>query len=152
MLTRRSWIKLGAACGGTLAVAGAGYGWMATQVDDATTIAIMVAAAEAVIGIPVERSHYERYFEWRLRELPKSAAEYRHAAEVLERSARAELGSSFVKASLPGRLRLCDESLDIRLRREMLELFANTDAWVALGFAGWPGMARGFDAYRKRPG
>lgn len=154
MLNRRTCMKLGAACGVAVGAAGAGHAWVARriQLDDETTIRIMVVAAETVIGIPVERSHYERYFAWRLRQLPRSADEYRSAAAALERSARAKLGSSFVMASAAVRLRLCDESLGIDVRREILDLFEATDAWIALGFPGWPGMARGFDAYRRRPG
>jgi hypothetical protein len=34
---------------------------------------------------------------------------------------------------------------------EALALFADTDAWVLLGYEGWPGLARGLDRYRRAP-
>ncbi len=112
--------------------------------DDLATARILLAATAAVVGMSFERSHYESYFTWRLAHLPDASAAYRRAAASLERAAREELGAAFDRASDRDRARLCERCLDPALRREILELFAATDAWTALGYDGWPGMARGF--------
>jgi len=35
--------------------------------------------------------------------------------------------------------------------REVLALFARTDAWILLGYEAWPGTARGFTRYVQAP-
>jgi hypothetical protein len=35
---------------------------------------------------------------------------------------------------------------------EVLALFCQTDAWVALGYEAWPGTPRGLETYREAPG
>ena len=48
-------------------------------------------------------------------------------------------------AAVPGR------RIDRYILDEALALFARTDAWVVLGYRGWPGQPRGLDRYRRAP-
>src|SRR5262249_62395582 len=69
---------------------------------------------------------------------------------ILDRAFRAR-----AEAAVPGpwlrRLRGYDWQLYERhILREVLELFAATDAWLLLGYDAWPGTPRGLDRYRRR--
>lgn len=138
-------------------------------------LATLVAAATAVIGIPVEPGHYAEYYRWRAEHVRGYHAVYRAFAGDADRRAHAIAGRPFAdspeevrRAALaPARRAASARGLSDSIRSafdgprwrlydrcilaEGLALFARTDAWIALGYRGWPGQARGLDRYITVP-
>ncbi len=141
-----------------------------------STIAVLVAAAEAVAGYPIDPVHYETYYRWRAEHLRGYRALYERFAQEADRGAHRLGGRPFAAASSVVRreilahgprarapktawdrlrVQLVDydwPAFDRFVLGETIGLFARTDAWVALGYRGWPGMPRGLDRYRRFPG
>ncbi len=137
--------------------------------------ASLVAAAETVIGVPIEPAHYAEYFRWRAEHLRGYQAVYAAFARDVDRSARAASGRTFaespaaVRRAVLAAARRAGEPEDVWdgvraaiggspwprynqfILDEALALFARTDAWIALGYRGWPGEPRGLDRYRRAP-
>ena len=144
----------------------------ALSAGDAGTL---VAAAAAVIGVPIEPVHYAEYYRWRAGHLRGYHALYRAFVRDVDRRARASAGRAFADSPVvvrrgvlePARRARAPRSLSDHLRSnfdggawqlydryilaEGLALFARTDAWTALGYRGWPGEARGLDRYQQAP-
>jgi hypothetical protein len=102
--------------------------------------------------LPIEPDHYETYFRWRLEHLEGPRLLYQRIADALE-DRRPPGATTFAEASLASRggaiadlARTAHAADVLGLQREVLALFARTDAWVHLGYDGWPGTARGFGA------
>ncbi len=189
MLSRRGFLELGAA----LTAAAASWGaWRIFRTAEppappalpdappgplgASTMAALLAAAEAAIGFPIERAHYEEYFRWRAAHLHGYRALYRRFEVVVDRDAHRLAGCAYAACTAALRRRILDHSSRAgrpktawdRLRvglagrdwllyeqyvlGEALALFARTDAWVVLGYDAWPGTPRGLDRYRRPPG
>ena len=124
------------------------------------TLATLLWFVEAVIGLPIDRAHYETFLRWRCEHLPGYRAMCDALAGALEQAAVARGQPSFAAAAPALQRSLADEISASKapalagvatLRRELLTLFAHTDAWVLSGYDGWPGVPRGFDAYRRAP-
>jgi len=139
------------------------------------TAAALTAAAATVIGEPIDRAHYAEYYRWRAEHLRGYHALYEAFARDVNRGARAAGGRVFADSTAsvrravlePARRARDPESAWDRLRAavgerswqvydryilaEALALFARTDAWVVLGYRGWPGQPRGLDRYRRAP-
>lgn len=131
--------------------------------------ALLSAAAAAMVGVRVDRVHYEEFYSWRSEHLPGYHALYEDIAETLRRPGQSP--QAFIDLAPDAGMRVLEAAfsprafdrftwttawLDQRAARirmyfvdETLELFNATDAWVALGYAGWPGMPRGLEAYRR---
>lgn len=142
-----------------------------------STMEALWATAEAVIGQPVERSHYERFFAWHARELPGYAALYREFEGALAADRSAHGGRPFAACDFVERRATIDrvvpivdfDRLSYRARfffshgvrlsfafqkhvlSEILGLFGNTDAWVLVGYESWPGTPEGLERYRDPP-
>lgn len=143
-------------------------------VTDAT-LSTLVAAARTVVGKPIEPSHYAEYFRWRAEHLPGYRTLYGRFAAQVDRDARRTARCAFADCGAPVRERLLAAASRARTPRtvldvawvaaggriwavydrfifdEALALFADTDAWVLLGYEGWPGTPRGLDRYRRAP-
>jgi hypothetical protein len=141
----------------------------------AKELATLVAATTVVIGSPVEPTHYAEYYRWRAEHVRGYHALYRAFGGDADRRAVAIGGRSF--ADSPEEVRRAVlapprggasprgwlDSLrsvfdgprwrlyDRYIFAEGLALFARTDAWIALGYRGWPGQARGLDRYISAP-
>lgn len=134
---------------------------------DPGVAALLSAAAEGLVGLSLERSHYEGFYAWRAENLPGYRVLYGDLARAIRDGDGA--GPSFetlAPEARQARLRAIPGAFDQprwfevllhprapRIRRhfvdETIRLFDATDAWVVLGYDGWPGMARGLDAYRR---
>ncbi|HLJ58823.1 MAG TPA: hypothetical protein VKZ50_03740 [bacterium] len=190
MLSRRRFLGIGLLLSATAASLGAwrvldivrrrppepALGDAPTGTLAASTVATLVAAAQAVTGYPVEPSHYEEYYRWRAQHLRGYFALYERFAGAVDRDAIRSAGRPFVACAAAVRARILARAVRSRhpatvvdrLRVDMLDaewptfdrfvlgetlaLFARTDAWVALGYHGWPGVPRGLDRYRRAPG
>ena len=141
-----------------------------------STVTTLVAAAQAVTGYPIEAGHYEEYYRWRAQHLRGYFALYQRFARAVDRDALRSAGCPFAACSAVVRGRILARAarsrnpatVRDRLRVELVDydwptfdrfvlgetlaLFARTDAWVALGYQGWPGLPRGLDRYRRAPG
>ena len=125
------------------------------------TLATLLAATEAIIGVPIERDHYANFLRWRAENLAGYRALCDRLAEALERAAGESAGKPYVAceaavrlqladavtARAPGGLRIAFESM----RRQLLVLFSRTDAYLAAGYDGWAGVPRGFADYQHAP-
>jgi hypothetical protein len=143
--------------GTSLGLAGAAAVWWSGPPRgerDARTVAILVAAAEALVGRPIEPAHYELLLRGRL---AGDEAERRILELVAARLVQAPAdGTSFLQDSLEARrARLhalergggtAGQATGL-FRRLVLALYARTDAWVHVGYESWPGTARGFDGH-----
>ncbi|HEV2440242.1 MAG TPA: twin-arginine translocation signal domain-containing protein [bacterium] len=179
---------LGAAAGACAAAALGVWRWLhepgrpaSTPVLEATapgpvtgaTVSTLVAAARAVIGKPIEPSHYAEYFRWRAEHLPGYRTLYERFTARVDRDARRTAGCAFAACGAGARARVLGPASRARdprsvvdaawmaaggrvwaaydrfILNEALALFAETDAWVLTGYAGWPGTPRGLDRYRR---
>lgn len=137
----------------------------------------LVSAATALLGEPLEVSHYGGFFRWRAENLPGYRGLYeRFAAAGGEAAARVH-GRDF-SACTPSQRSVLLESIaplsgfapwwnKVRVRSgqsvasgflfqeflvaEVLELFSRTDALVRLGYEDWPGVPRGLSRYQFPP-
>ena len=142
-----------------------------------SAVRTLLAVTETVTNPGVELAHYEAFFRWRARTLPGHRALYERLAVVIDRDAQARAGRPFAdctgpdRAAVLGRLEKLRRSrlrrvlaaaldrdwllLDVHLIQPVLDLFANTDAWVLLGYPAWPGTPRGFEFHgnpeRRKP-
>jgi hypothetical protein len=143
-------------------------------VTDAT-VAALVTASGTIIGRRIEPLHYAEYFRWRAEHLPGYRTLYERFASEVDRAARRTAGCPFADCSESVRVRMLSAARRARSPRgvtdavwmavggrtwaaynffifdEALALFAETDAWVLLGYEGWPGEPRGLDRYRRAP-
>lgn len=139
------------------------------------TLATLVAAAKTAVGRPVEASHYGEYFRWRAEHLPGYRTLYDRFGAQLDHDARRAVRCPFAECNPADRTRMLRAADRARAPRtiadrawlltggrawvaydtfilgEALALFADTDAWVLLGYDGWPGRPRGLDRYRRAP-
>jgi hypothetical protein len=107
----------------------------------ASDLETLVTLAQDFIGLAVEDDHYRRYFAWRAEHDREAGNRYGRVLALLPgyrgHPARQQLLDAAARDARSGSY-LAD------LRGEVLALFADTDAWVHLGYPAWPGTARGF--------
>lgn len=133
-----------------------------------------MAASRTVIGKPIEPTHYAEYFRWRAERLPGYRTLYQRFSAEVDGRARGTAGCAFADCDPAVRAKvllraaararsprtLLDglwmatggrrwAAYDAFIFDEALALFADTDAWVLLGYEGWPGTPRGLDRYRR---
>lgn len=138
---------------------------------DAATAAALAAAAEALVGEAGRRSHYLESFRWRAAQLPGRRRLYRRFTRLVDAAAAGAGAARFAHLDPGSRRRLLARLFPAgRLRRallgwaagermllrrhvvrEILEVYAATDAWTDLGYGSWPGTAQGLAAYREPP-
>jgi hypothetical protein len=133
---------------------------------------VLEAATGTLVDMSVDLARYSVFFTWRAANLPGYRDLYERFAAVLNDGARSATGRRFVECDVGTRRRLLQNvQLDSRgvhaavrvvtdrqwlrfeqyIVRQVLELFARTDAWVLLGYEAWPGTPRGLSAYRQPP-
>lgn len=133
----------------------------------------LIAVVEVLIGAPFEPAHYEDFFSWYAENLPGYRGLYQRMSVMLDRMGAASAQKPFADLSLDKRRVIVDVLLESRGNRlhklwvgvfhrenlhfdryivqPVLELYANTDAWIHLGYAAWPGQPRGLDRYVRAP-
>ena len=149
--------------------------------EDAPTGAIsadglraLLAAVRAIVLEPIDTGHYGAFFRWRAEHLPGHHALYERFRATVDGIARREEGLPFAQCAVASQRRILRPALDVRseqtarsrpprrdehdwglfhrhIVREVLALFARTDAWILLGYEAWPGTARGFTRYVQAP-
>jgi hypothetical protein len=134
---------------------------------EAPVLGTLMAATEAILGVPFQPDHYEDLFRWRAETLPGYRAVYERSAVLLNYVARDVSGVEFAQAALSVRQEILHAKLDFgsggigKMRAlifsrgwllfdryvvdQVLELFRHTDVWVLLGYKAWPGQALRFD-------
>ena len=139
---------------------------------DQATQATLRAMTLTLLGERIELELYENLFGWRAEHQSGYRALYARFAAMLDRDARAAGAPDFARAPLPVRRgilagfrpargwrkaeRLLLERDRARVTshivRDVMELFARTDAWILSGYDSWPGQPRGQEAYHRFPG
>jgi hypothetical protein len=134
----------------------------------------LLAAARAIVLEPIDAAHYAAFLRWRAEHLPGHYALYERFRATVNGIARREEGLPFDQCAVASQRRILRPALEARseqsarrrpprgderdwalyqrhIVREVLTLFARTDAWILLGYEAWPGTARGFTRYLHAP-
>lgn len=141
----------------------------------ATQVRTLLAAAAAVAGASIREEHYAAFFRWRAAHLRGHLRLYARFCVAVDRAARGAEGTVFADCSAEVRNRILERAFRARadaavpepslrrlrdfdwrlyerhILREILALFAATDAWLVLGYDTWPGTPRGLERYRRAP-
>lgn len=123
---------------------------------DKPTIALLMATARTITGLAALQGPYEGYYEYQAENRPGHLIIY----QAFARTVRAAMGESSTdfsalpnadRLSLLNHIRASSEGsrFEVPIFQETLGVFAKTDAWLLLGYDGWPGSARGLDEYRN---
>ena len=143
---------------------------------DDHTLAALMATTLVLLPAGIEPQRYEDCFRWRAEHLPGYKGIYDRFAATVDRAARQLGEAGFAHAAAPAerkvleplaeaRAVLAERSRRAALRvtllgrdwfvferhivRDLLALFARTDAWLLAGYPSHPGVARGLDAYHQ---
>ena len=134
----------------------------------------LLAATRAIVLEPIDAAHYGAFFRWRAAHLPGHYALYERFRATVDGIASREEGLPFAQCAVASQRRILGPALDVgseqtarsrpprrderdwalyhrHIIREVLALFARTDAWILLGYEAWPGTARGFTRYVQAP-
>jgi hypothetical protein len=138
---------------------------------DEATLQVLQATTAALIEVPVETGHYRDFFQWRSQNVPG----YKGLYEQFAASVNAAVGTPFADSTVFAQRDVLARCLragnaaghldevraglfdrqwlvyDHYIVREILDLFARTDAWVKLGYETWPGEHRGLYTYTQPP-
>ena len=139
------------------------------DLDDAT-LAVLERVVPAVLQTSVPTAHYIEALRYRASYFNGYLDLYRSCARDLDERCRQNGWGSLVDVSPEITARLVTDErptsyLGARLTgrgewvayehyifREIVDIYARTDAWIDLGYDHWPWKARGLDAYRQAPG
>jgi len=117
--------------------------------DDAT-LSILMNSAQALIGREALDGPYEGYYQHQALHRPGYLDIYKAFAAAVRRRA-----ADFAELSLEDRLAVLDRvsalsrgRYDGPILQETLGVFMKSDAWVLLGYNGWPGSPRGIESYQ----
>jgi len=134
----------------------------------------LLAATRAIVLEPIDAAHYAAFLRWRAEHLPGHYALYERFRATVDGIARVEEGLPFAECPVASQRRILRPALKVRspqtaigrfahgderdwalyhrhIVREVLALFARTDAWILLGYEAWPGTPRGFARYVQAP-
>lgn len=140
------------------------------------TAAVLRAVAAALLPAGVHTSRYEAQFRWRATNRPGYRDLYERFAAALDRAARDAGQTGFASAESRTQQQILERLVDARrvvlrrdlvgalrialferdwllferyVTRDVLALFAHTDAWLLAGYPSHPGEPRGLDTYRQ---
>ena len=137
----------------------------------AAALDVLLALPDALVDHDVERSHYESYYRFSAETLTGYRTIYERFAGDADAVAKRRFGKRFSEASRAER-RTVLRALRIPRNRfsqpfwlfnpwpvryhhyiivETLEMYDDTDAWIALGYGAWPGMPRTLDLLQTSP-
>ncbi len=138
-----------------------------------TQLRTLLAAAAAVAGAPIRQEHYAAFFRWRAAHLRGHRRLYARFCAAVDRAAWGAEGVAFADSPTEAQHRILERAFRARadaavpgpwlrrlleydwhlyerhILREVLAVFAATDAWLLLGYDAWPGSPRGFERYRR---
>src|SRR5262249_27469571 len=139
----------------------------ATGELSATQLRTLLAATAAVVGAPIRQEHYAAFFRWRAAHLRGHLGLYARFCAAVDRAAQGAAGVALPGCRVGVQRRILERAFRARadaavhgpwlrrlldydwqlyeryILREVLALFAATDAWVLLGYDTWPGTPRG---------
>lgn len=135
-----------------------------------STLDVVAAFAEAFLHPDVDTSRYQQFAAWRAQNLPGHRALFERFARDLDARAHDAAGRPFATLPRAARVGHASELRNVELDTTQklvaavlsprwllyndhvadpfLKLFANTDAWLLLGYEQHPGVARGLTAYQ----
>lgn len=142
----------------------------AAPLSDTTRATMRAVAATTFVNYPVDLDRYEQYFVFRAENIAGYGQLYTDLSRELDRAsnrayrqpfaagdddARRRILEPWMRSPVSRQERLLDGfgrglfSLQVsqRVFGEILTLFMNTDAWIAVGYEAWPGMPRGLENY-----
>ncbi len=141
----------------------------------ANQLRTLLAATAAVAGAAIRQEHYAAFFRWRAAHLRGHLRLYQRFCAAVDRAARGANRTAFADCPAEAQYRILERAFRARadaalhgpslrrlldydwqlyerhILREVLALFAATDAWLLLGYDAWPGTPRGFERYRRAP-
>jgi hypothetical protein len=139
------------------------------------TLDALLLVVEALAGMPVEPHHYEAMFEWRAKHVSGQRDLLESFVGFVDDETERLEHRSFAALDRDGRAKLLERvfsptstepppaNVDLELRRtaiaryrnqiirDILSVFGQTDALVAVGYDGWEGTARGYDNISRPP-
>lgn len=146
----------------------------AGEIDD-DTFALLMTLARLLLPAGAHWPRYEAQFRWRASNRDGYLDLYRRCALALDDAARRAGGTRFETAAGDVQQRIVRRFAEVRtvildrrraaalrlavfepewllferyITRDVLALFARSDAWLLAGYPSHPGMARGLDTYR----
>jgi len=169
-LTRRSFVVMAAVA--TVGVGFVGVNWIGRRLDRLGSLgtlptpappqtetlgdraeAVLNSAVEALLGPDVDRDRYMDCFRWRAENIDGLNANYAEFAEWADSQAMRAFSHAFDECTPDERRQVLDgDPPSRRVPQEILNFYALTDAWVAVGYDDWPGSPRGLDSYVRQPG
>jgi hypothetical protein len=123
---------------------------------DQPTLDVLMATAEAVTRTQPLQGHYAAYYCYQSLRRPNHRRIYQLFADEIRRATTRTKGA-FISQSTTERLEIVNAvrfrsafagQFESPIFQETLAVFMKTDAWIRLGYAGWPGSPRGLDSYQ----
>lgn len=142
-------------------------------------LAALEASARALLGEGIDENRYRDFFIWKAANAGGYLALYKRFVQAIDEEARSYGGQEFTAAGVFIQKRALSKATEVRrlineddkaaglrfalldrdwltferyIVRELLTLFARTDAWLISGYGPHPGVPRGLEAYRRAPG
>lgn len=140
------------------------------------TLATLMAVTRVLLPAAVHWPRYEAQFRWRAGNRDGYRDLYERCAAALDAIARSAGHARFTAAERSLQQRIVDRFADVRamilerrtiaalrialfepewllferyITRDVIALFAQTDAWLIAGYPSHPGVARGLEEYRE---
>ncbi|MCB9454512.1 MAG: hypothetical protein H6671_00835 [Anaerolineaceae bacterium] len=140
--------------------------------DDVVRETMRAVITTIFVNFPVDADRYEQYLVYHAEKINGYGKVYQDFVTELNRDSAYTYSKTFVDCNERERRfvlapwlrmpitrdeRLMDGfghgifSLQVsqHIFRELLTMFMNTDAWIAVGYEAWPGMPRGLDNYTQ---
>ncbi|MCB9452152.1 MAG: hypothetical protein H6672_11985 [Anaerolineaceae bacterium] len=144
----------------------------AGPMSDAVRETMRAVTATIFINYPIDLNRYQQYFVFHAEKINGYGKLYEDFVAELDRTSSYTYSKRFVDCDEQERRSVLspwlrtpvsrEEQLVDGFRRgvfslqvsehiltEILTIFMNTDAWIAVGYKSWPGMPRGLDDYTK---
>jgi hypothetical protein len=124
---------------------------------DAATLAVLMAVARTVTERDVLKGHYADYYAYQAENRPGYIGVYREFVAALAAELAPGTPEVFARKTMAQRWAVLERiggssvsrRFDVPIIQETLAVFMRTDAWLLLGYADWPGMARGLENYTR---
>jgi hypothetical protein len=137
--------------------------WLGYSPLKDSTLDTLSAVVHPLLGLEVGLAHYREFFQYRAGRVPRYLELYERFERYLDGISTKRYLRDF-RGCKPEQRRKVLEAFRAEHSRggkwisryhdhvilEILQLFANTDAWLMLGYDYWPGDPVGLQAYTKK--